>query len=567
MEVNKKILLIDDQKEILDSLKKLLSGNDSLKNITNKVDELVKDFFVTENSSEKKEEIYEVHVAERGEKGYAMVKEALEKGEPFSVVAIDMRMPGWDGMKTATEIRNIDKEIEMIIITAYTDKKREEIVESVGTPEKLLYLKKPFDREEILQVMLSLTMKWSLEKEVKKQIKTITATKNGLENVILGISNVEAVQPPSISTIVDEIMNQLMKMFSLKNGYVKYCGKTECNVSGDENIDEEMLDKVIATVGKDGYAEHEDRLIIPFRDEKDVIAKSIFEKEFIKEFDLNEKNLLKIFISNANNIIRNANLYTELEIANRELTLRNEELREANELNKKFLVISSHELRTPITLMSGYIQLLESKMYRSEDEKDKLYDGLKSSTQRLTKIVNNMLESFAISNRGKDIIFNKEHYNVEEIFEAVSEKVKPFKEARDIEWVLEKEPGLQKIFTDKIKMVDSVLFNLIMNSIKSSEDGKKVIISAKMNKEAGQAEIAVIDEGIGIAEKDIENIFSPFYVTGDEKRHHSGVYEYRSAGIGLGLTIVKNIIELMGGTIKCESTEGKGSKFIFTVDI
>lgn len=567
MEVNKKILLIDDQKEILDSLKKLLSGKDSLKNITNKVGDLVKDFFDEEEEKEEKEEIYEVHIAERGEKGYAMVKEANEKGEPYSVVAIDMRMPGWDGMKTATEIRNIDKNIEMVIVTAYTDRKREEIVEAVGTPEKLLYLKKPFDREEILQVMLSLTMKWSLEKEVKKQIKLITATKNGLENVIQGINDVESIKPPVINTIVDEIMNQIMKMFNLKNGYVKYCGKSECSISGDENVDEEIIDRIIENVGKDGYAEKENRVIIPFKDEMFIIAKAVFEKEEEKSFDSNEKNLLKIFIANANNIIRNAGLYTELESANRELTARNEDLKTANELNKKFLVISSHELRTPITLMSGYIQLLESKMYRGEEEKEKLYDGLKSSTQRLTKIVNNMLESFAISNRGKEIIFNKEHYEVEEIFDAVTEKVKPFKEARDISLILEKELGMPKIFTDKTKMVDSILFNLIMNSIKSSEDGKKIVIKTKLTEDRKKAEIAVKDEGVGISPKDLENIFSPFYVAGDEKRHHSGVYEYRSAGIGLGLTIVKNIVELMGEKIWCKSEEGKGSEFIFTMDI
>lgn len=567
MEVNKKILLIDDQKEILDSLIKLLSGKDSLKNITNKVGELVKDFFEELIEEDKKEEVYEVHIAERGEKGYAMVKEALEKGEPFSVVAIDMRMPGWDGMKTATEIRNIDKDIEMIIVTAYTDRKREEIVESVGTPEKLLYLKKPFDREEMLQVMLSLTMKWSLEKEVRKQIKLITATKNGLENVITGISNVEAIQPPSINTIINEISNQLIKMFDLKKGYVKYCGKIACNVVGIEEVKEEVLDRFIEEVGKDGYVEKEEQLIIPFRDETEIIAKSIFEKSKGKNLDSNEKNLLKIFISNANNIIRNANLYSELENANRELTLRNEELKEANELNKKFLVISSHELRTPITLMSGYVQLLESKMYRGEDEKEKLYEGLKISTQRLTKIINNMLESFAISNRGKDIIFNKEHYSIDEIFNSVSEKVRPFNEVRDISLVLEKEAGFPMILTDRTKIVDSVLFNLIMNSIKSSADGKTVIVKAVLSKDKKKAEIAVIDEGIGISLKDQENIFSPFYVTGDEKRHHSGVYEYRSAGIGLGLTIVKNIIELMGGTIWCESEEGKGAKFIFTTEI
>ena len=72
------------------------------------------------------------------------------------------------------EIKLIDKNIEIVIVTAYTDRKREEILLTVGTPEKLLYLKKPFDREEILQVMLSLTLKWSLEKEVCKQMEVAT---------------------------------------------------------------------------------------------------------------------------------------------------------------------------------------------------------------------------------------------------------------------------------------------------------------------------------------------------------------------------------------------------------
>ena len=99
--------MIDDQKEILESLKKLLTGKDSLKNITNKVEDLVKDFFDTPTvNDEKEQEIYEVFTAERGEKGYMMIKEALESGEPFSVVTIDMRMPGWDGLKTATTRRN-----------------------------------------------------------------------------------------------------------------------------------------------------------------------------------------------------------------------------------------------------------------------------------------------------------------------------------------------------------------------------------------------------------------------------------------------------------------------------
>ena len=119
MEINKKILLIDDQEEILNSLKKLLAGEDNLSNINNKMKDLVNDFFKEES---KEKETYDVHTALDGETGYKLVKKALEEGEPYSVVTVDMRMPGWDGLKTAQEIRKIDSNIEIIIITAYTSK-------------------------------------------------------------------------------------------------------------------------------------------------------------------------------------------------------------------------------------------------------------------------------------------------------------------------------------------------------------------------------------------------------------------------------------------------------------
>jgi CheY-like chemotaxis protein len=124
LEINKKILLIDDQEEILNSLKKLLAGEDNLSNINNKMKDLVNDFFKEES---KEKETYDVHTALDGETGYKLVKKALEEGEPYSVVTVDMRMPGWDGLKTAQEIRKIDSNIEIIIITAFTEAQQEDI--------------------------------------------------------------------------------------------------------------------------------------------------------------------------------------------------------------------------------------------------------------------------------------------------------------------------------------------------------------------------------------------------------------------------------------------------------
>ena len=142
MNINKRILVIDDQDEMLESLEKIFTGKDNLKKITSKLNEIAKDFLGNEYDWKTEEkEVYEVDTVNRGEIGYEYIKKSIEEKRPYSVVTIDMRMPGWDGLKTASEIRKIDKNIEIIIVTAYSDKNRDEILESVGTPEKLLYLK------------------------------------------------------------------------------------------------------------------------------------------------------------------------------------------------------------------------------------------------------------------------------------------------------------------------------------------------------------------------------------------------------------------------------------------
>jgi len=92
--------------------------------------------------------------------------------ELYAVAFIDIRMPpGWDGIKTAQKIREIDRDIEIVIVTAYADVTRSQIVSNIGYPEKLLYLRKPFDNDELAQIALQLTTKWAVV-----QARTTTTT-------------------------------------------------------------------------------------------------------------------------------------------------------------------------------------------------------------------------------------------------------------------------------------------------------------------------------------------------------------------------------------------------------
>jgi PAS domain S-box-containing protein len=165
---NDRILIIDDDPDILTAYRSVLSPEREGKNSSaGKLARLLGKDLVPEPSKALQ---FQLGFAGQGPDGVQMAAAALEKNQPFAVTFIDIRMPpGFDGMETAARIRSIDPNIEIVIVTAYSDRSREEIVRSVGAPEKLLFLRKPFDPEELIQLALSLTAKWNLARQAEEQ--------------------------------------------------------------------------------------------------------------------------------------------------------------------------------------------------------------------------------------------------------------------------------------------------------------------------------------------------------------------------------------------------------------
>lgn len=559
MEINKKILLIDDQEEILNSLKKLLAGEDNLSNINNKMKDLVNDFFKEES---KEKETYDVHTALDGETGYKLVRKALEEGEPYSVVTVDMRMPGWDGLKTAQEIRKIDSNIEIIIITAYTDIKREELVNKIGKPEKLLYLKKPFEKEEILQVILSLTTKWSLEQKVKNQLQLIKYSKQNLEEVMCGISEIEKSIVFSLKVVYKTIAEEFMKIIKCEKAYLVM--ENEVFRWGELGEDclafEELKDRVVENKS---YVIDSTKIYVNFFCDKNYcdINGAIGVFKYNRDLLVNEK-IIDIFISHSNNLLKSANLYMQLQQKNNELLISNKKLMEANALNKKFLVISSHELRTPGTIIGAYADLLASGKAK---EPEKIAQGLQNAAGRLNVLIEQMLEVFATSEIKDSLVVKRNYYTVDEIFNEIFQKIEIFLLKRNQSLIIINHENIEYLYIDKNKVIEFILFNLLMNAIKFSKDGAE--IKMNISKKNGKALVSIIDEGVGMSEYEKNNMYKALFVGGEENHHHSGLYEYKAKGLGLGLTIVKNIIDMIGEEISCESILDKGTKIEFTLPL
>lgn len=161
---NFRIIIIDDNPSIHYDFIKILKTEP-----TTDIDRKRKELFDLP-SDEKKVELplFEIDVASQGEEGVARIKESFEAGLPYALAFVDIRMPpGWNGVETIKHIWEIDKNIQVVICTAYSDYSWEDTIANLGKTDNLLILKKPFDNVSVRQLAFALTTKWKLAEETK----------------------------------------------------------------------------------------------------------------------------------------------------------------------------------------------------------------------------------------------------------------------------------------------------------------------------------------------------------------------------------------------------------------
>ncbi len=160
-----KIIVIDDNPAIHNDFMKILTQFNSPSDL----DELSLKIFGKHSSPSKLLPNFTIDTASQGQEGVQHIKEALRQQSPYSLAFVDIRMPpGWDGIETIKHIWEIDKDIQVVICTAYSDYSWEETIELLGKTDNLLILKKPFDNISVRQLACALTKKWQLLQETRK---------------------------------------------------------------------------------------------------------------------------------------------------------------------------------------------------------------------------------------------------------------------------------------------------------------------------------------------------------------------------------------------------------------
>ncbi|MFN0149155.1 MAG: ATP-binding protein [bacterium] len=233
-------------------------------------------------------------------------------------------------------------------------------------------------------------------------------------------------------------------------------------------------------------------------------------------------------------------------------------LQEVDRMKSNFIAIASHELRTPVTSLQGFLYLLREPGFGTlTAEQRGLLEDIDSCMEALTRVVQQVTDMSLLDM--KDLPLEPSETNVRSLVaDAVEGVTASQRAARRLDVAIEVDPELPDVVVDRERLAQA-LQNLVANALRFTPDGGAVTVAASLREDA--LEIAVRDTGIGIAASDFERIFERIYECGSVCHHSSGTIEYGSSGLGLGLPIAKGIVEAHGGTIALESLLGKGSVF------
>lgn len=228
---------------------------------------------------------------------------------------------------------------------------------------------------------------------------------------------------------------------------------------------------------------------------------------------------------------------------------------EENKLKTEYFANLSHELKTPLNIILGSMQLIELHMLNgriqdSENILEKYMNNMKQNALRLLRLINNIIDLTKID--ANELYVQFHNYDIVDIVKNVVRSIESYARIKSVNINFKSQIERQVIVCDADK-IERVLLNLLSNALKFTNENGNINISIKNIDE--KIAICVEDDGIGIHEEKLKTVFKRF-------RQVDKSFTRNRQGSGIGLSIVKSLVELHNGTISVESEYGKGSRFI-----
>jgi two-component system phosphate regulon sensor histidine kinase PhoR len=459
---------------------------------------------------------WKVITAEDGKQG---LDEIQSQPEGMDVILLDLMMPGMSGMEVLDKIQTINPNLLVIVITGYAT-----VESAVEAMKKGAYdfIPKPFTPDQLRIVVRRALEKRALQKEAEflrrereKSLHDIATEKSKIKTIINCMADgVLVCDRDGCIVLSNPAASRMLKISetSLIGNFLPQC-----------NLPLELA----KTIGES------------------LQAKQGGYTSISQELSIGESG--EIFLRSHTAPVRN-----DLgEVIGSVTVLQDiSHLKELDRMKSEFIAMVAHELRAPIAAVEQQLNVILNKMAGEVTEKQQqLLSRAKERTQGLLTLIKDLLDLSKIE--AGMMVQYKEPLNLLEVIQKVVEFMRPEAEAKkiDLQFALPTEPAW--INADRNSM-DGIFTNLISNAIKYTPEGGKVWIA--LGGDNGFVKVTVSDTGIGIKKEDLPRIFDKFYrVKTAETR--------QIIGTGLGLTIVKSIVDAHLGSISVESELGKGTTF------
>jgi len=515
---NTAVLVIDDEEMVRDNIEEILVPR-KMSPQNESIDRAASILFDAPGASLLTARVsnipnFTVHKASNGMEGVEMVKKSIAEGRPYAVIFLDMRMPGWDGMETAAEIRKYDSQAEIIFVTAFSDRSIDDIIAKAG--QNVGYHCKPYASEEITQL-------------ATKAVTDYNKLRN-LEKLIEAISSI-SIDEKQLNSLLQNVLDQLATYVETDMALL---GKLHDNLvyekifaigSIEGKIDlQELISRVKSANIADGEVVQLDEVVMARLDNYTIFA--ILKKD--EKLKTEKIYLLKLFVLNAAKAIRNAEL--------REKLLQKEKLSAIG----KSMSMMMHDLRSPIKNIKAL-----TDMMRLDNVQSEWLGMIDECGTQASEIFEDFLDCI------NETPAKRLPVKIQKI---VTDGIKLAQARNDtsIVSIHENIPAGLEVTGDESKLKRSVM-NLVNNAMDALIDHKvpnpRIDIAAIVGKDGKKLSITIRDNGPGIPAEIAKTLFEPF------------ITKQKSNGTGLGLAIVKQYITAHGGDIKVENDKGA----VFTI--
>ena len=466
-------------------------------------------------------------------------EEALEflKSNTPDLVISDFLMPEMNGLEFLSEVKKMYPEVSKILLTGYADK--ENAIRAINEVGLYRYIEKPWDNDDLILNIRNGIERSYLLSELRKKIAELEAAKKELEKY-----------SHNLEQIVEERTADLKQSNAKLEGIFNYCADGIVIINEDGIIEQvnPACENLIGLV--------ESKLLNSSVDDYLFSKKTFISKELHK-LDESELLLRDFFIKNP---LSNVEIPVEVSFARinpedefkrfvgviRDVT----EQKKSDKLRDDFIATLTHDLRTPLLAAIQTLKFFLDGALGELDEKQKtLLATMQKSNEDLLGLVNALLEVYKYD--AEKLTLAKTNFNIYNLTEQVYQELLPLAESKNIDFTIECENKEMEIFADRSE-IRRVICNLCGNAINYTQNGGKVSIIIK--NEGKDLIFSVSDNGCGIPQEDIPNMF---------QRFSQGTSKKRSTGTGLGLYLSRQIIESHGGKIWLESRLNKGSEFSF----